>query len=79
MRALADRDYPILLAFAEADDRGAALEVDIGDAQCSELGAADPGGVEHLHHGAITDAEQIGEVGDREHLLDLLLTEDRAR
>ncbi len=57
-------------AFAATDGKGVCTGIIIADIELAQLGATDAGGVEKFEHGAVTQAEGVGGIGQGEQLGD---------
>jgi hypothetical protein len=57
-------------AFAATDGKSVCAGIIIADVELAELGATDAGGVEKFEHGAVTQAEGVGGIGQGEQLGD---------
>ncbi len=62
----ADGNNAVFVAFALADLQGLPLAVEVGDFEAGQFAAADAGAVKGFEHGAVAEAERIGDVGNAE-------------
>ena len=69
--ARSDGHDAVLAPLAQADVQQPALALQVGEFQAHQLGAADAGGVKQFEQGAVAQAQGIGDVGLRQHGLDL--------
>lgn len=73
--AVADGNDAVLVAFALADLERLALAVEVVQFELCEFAAAESGAVKDFEHGAVADAERVGDVGHGDDGFDLVQAE----